>query len=157
MSREVLLASALTNQRLHVLVAVLVWKHQDRMVKVGYPSNDRDGVLKLYDQVIWADGEIKRLYSSCPLSPRESGDSGDGHGEGGLGLLLPGLALVLTAHKVSRPCHWMLTTSILTHSLLDSDSPSAFSTFWFPGSAVCLFSGTHIYSLGHQENNNTQG
>ncbi|CAH0002540.1 unnamed protein product [Clonostachys byssicola] len=51
----------------HVLnqVAVIIWKHQDRLCQVGFPGDLEDGLMKLYDQTTWADEELKKIYSGC--------------------------------------------------------------------------------------------
>ncbi|RSM02933.1 hypothetical protein CDV31_010674 [Fusarium ambrosium] len=84
-------------------LSVLIWKHQDRMFKVGYPGEDPDRILKLYDQALWADREIKDLYASWPLALREIDDVQldqrmlDSFPVG----LMPGMVLICTAHKLS--------------------------------------------------------
>ncbi|RSL55030.1 hypothetical protein CEP51_014611 [Fusarium floridanum] len=84
-------------------LSVLIWKHQDRMFKVGYPGEDPDRILKLYDQALWADREIKDLYASWPLALREMDDVQldqpvlDSFPVG----LMPGMVLICTAHKLS--------------------------------------------------------
>lgn len=47
-------------------VSVLIWKTQDRMCKIGHPLESRDGLRKLYDVVLQADSELKRLMSEIP-------------------------------------------------------------------------------------------
>ncbi|KAF5011701.1 hypothetical protein FDECE_2210 [Fusarium decemcellulare] len=84
-------------------LAVLVWKHQDRVFGVGYPGEDPDRILKLYDQAIRADREIKDLYSSWPLALREVEDIQLDQpmlNSFPIGLM-PGMVLICTAHKLS--------------------------------------------------------
>ncbi|KAH7120527.1 hypothetical protein EDB81DRAFT_891352 [Dactylonectria macrodidyma] len=83
---------------LHQL-SIIVWKHQDRMFKVGYPSHDPDNVSKLYDQSIWADSEIKKLYSALPMDLREVNRNPPA-AESLPVALMPGLVLICTAHKI---------------------------------------------------------
>ncbi|KAJ3526429.1 hypothetical protein NM208_g11195 [Fusarium decemcellulare] len=83
-------------------LAVLVWKHQDRVFRVGYPGEDPDRIMRLYDQAIRADREIKDLYSSWPLALREIEDIQldqpmlNSFPVG----LMPGMVLICTAHKI---------------------------------------------------------
>ncbi|KAF4946804.1 hypothetical protein FSARC_14114 [Fusarium sarcochroum] len=45
-------------------LAILMWKYQDRVSRVGTPKGDTDHMMDLYNQVIRADGELKDLYSA---------------------------------------------------------------------------------------------
>jgi hypothetical protein len=54
-------------RNLYTIVAVVIWKHQDRMCAAGHPGNTREGVLRLYDQTVWADTELKQRYSDMPM------------------------------------------------------------------------------------------
>lgn len=83
-------------------VSVIIWKHQDRMQKVGYPADDKSNMLKLYDQVIWADREIKSLYATWPRYMREARDSTweTAVGESLVDRLMPSLVLLSIAHKI---------------------------------------------------------
>ncbi|KAK1533136.1 hypothetical protein CPAR01_09844 [Colletotrichum paranaense] len=52
-------------------IAVIIWKQQDRMCRTGSPEESSDGLEKLYDQVLWADRELKQLYVSFPSFIRD--------------------------------------------------------------------------------------
>lgn len=86
-----------------VIVSVFVWKHQDRIQKVGYPTDDKDNILISYDQVIWADREIKNLYASWPVYLRELDESlcAAVAQESSFPVrMMPALVLLSVAHKV---------------------------------------------------------
>ena len=59
------------NQSLKNSVAVIIWKHQTRVHAVGHPGDDREGILRLYDQTLWADAELKHLYKRMPVFLQE--------------------------------------------------------------------------------------
>ncbi|CAI6079997.1 unnamed protein product [Clonostachys chloroleuca] len=90
----------------HVLnqVAVIIWKHQDRLCQAGFPGDLEDGLMKLYDQTTWADKELKKTYSSCAsflqYSPSLSGHKR--HEDAPTSPLrhLACVALLSTAHKI---------------------------------------------------------
>lgn len=81
-------------------VSVVIWKHQDRMHDAGFlgratPQNP----LKLYNQVTWADKELKKLHlswecfdSKHPLSMHSAFPN----------QRTPGIALLSLAHKVKN-------------------------------------------------------
>uniref|UniRef100_A0A8H7TPI4 Transcription factor domain-containing protein n=1 Tax=Bionectria ochroleuca TaxID=29856 RepID=A0A8H7TPI4_BIOOC len=90
----------------HVLnqVAVIIWKHQDRLCQAGFPGDLEDGLMKLYDQTTWADKELKKIYSNCAsflqYSPSLSGHKG--HENAPIVPLrhLACVVLLSTAHKI---------------------------------------------------------
>lgn len=84
-------------------MSVFVWKHQDRIQKVGYPTDDKDNILISYDQVIWADREIKNLYASWPVYLRELDESlcAAVAQESSFPVrMMPALVLLSVAHKI---------------------------------------------------------
>lgn len=72
------------------------------MQNVGFPSDDNDNILKIYDLVISADREIKSLYASWPKYMRvlDEATCEGAAGEAFPVRLMPGLVLLSTAHKV---------------------------------------------------------
>jgi hypothetical protein len=102
-------------------VAVIIWKHQDRLCQAGFPGDLEDGLMKLYDQTTWADKELKKIYSNCAsflqYSPSLSGHKG--HENAPIVPLrhLACVALLSTAHKVidkhEVDCHLGPNSSIL--------------------------------------------
>ncbi|GAM34098.1 C6 transcription factor [Talaromyces pinophilus] len=55
------------------LVAVLIWKTQDRMFNLGHPSNTSDGMVKLYEEVMFADSQLKKIMTEMPIFYKENG------------------------------------------------------------------------------------
>ncbi|KAJ3545003.1 hypothetical protein NM208_g506 [Fusarium decemcellulare] len=47
-------------------VAVVIWKQQDRTCSEGHPKDQPDGLRRIYDQVLWADQELNRIYATMP-------------------------------------------------------------------------------------------
>lgn len=47
-------------------MAVVILKHQDRMLAAGHPLASEHGITKLYDQVISADEQLKDAYHALP-------------------------------------------------------------------------------------------
>ncbi|CAH0045305.1 unnamed protein product [Clonostachys solani] len=90
----------------HVLnqVAVIIWKHQDRLCQAGFPRDLEDGLMKLYDQTTWADNELKKIYSSCASFLQYSPSLSDhqGHENTPTSPLrhLACITLLSTAHKI---------------------------------------------------------
>ncbi|KAE8377608.1 hypothetical protein BDV26DRAFT_304886 [Aspergillus bertholletiae] len=54
-------------------VSVLIWKMQDRMLTLGHPGQSQDGLVKLYEEVIHADSELKKIMKHMPRFYREDG------------------------------------------------------------------------------------
>ncbi|KAI0386743.1 hypothetical protein F5Y04DRAFT_242238 [Hypomontagnella monticulosa] len=84
-------------------MSVPIWKHQDRIQKIGYPTDDKDNLSKSYDQVIWADREIKRIYASWPAYLREVDETlcATVAQESCFPVrMMPALILLSTAHKI---------------------------------------------------------
>lgn len=87
-------------------VSVIIWKHQDRMDRLGYTGNDSDKLLKLYDQVLWADREIKNHYTRWPCFLRETAQAAQMAAASKQLLpitMMPSLLLLAAAHKVKQP------------------------------------------------------
>lgn len=78
------------------------------MCKVGFPGNLDDGLMKLYDQTSWADGELKKDYSSWPSFLQYSPPKTDQQQQQGTPnpsastKHLASIALLSTAHKASN-------------------------------------------------------
>ncbi|KAF4465666.1 hypothetical protein FALBO_7492 [Fusarium albosuccineum] len=47
-------------------VAVIIWKQQDRTCSEGHPKDQPDGLRRIYEQVLWADRELNRIYADMP-------------------------------------------------------------------------------------------
>ncbi|VUC25208.1 unnamed protein product [Clonostachys rosea] len=90
----------------HVLnkVAVIIWKHQDRLCQVGFPGDLENGIMKLYDQTTWADSELKKIHSGCPsflqYSSTFTGYQGQISAPTSPLRHLACIALLSTAHKI---------------------------------------------------------
>ena len=48
-------------------VSVLIWKTHDRMCRAGHPDESQDGLRRLYDEVISADSELKKIMQNLPI------------------------------------------------------------------------------------------
>ncbi|SPO07705.1 uncharacterized protein DNG_10400 [Cephalotrichum gorgonifer] len=55
----------------HNHISVLIWKTQDRLCSLGHPSKMVDGLRKLYEEVIIADSELKKIMKRMPVFYRE--------------------------------------------------------------------------------------
>lgn len=68
------------------------------MCAVGHPGDNREGILRLYEQTVWADTELKRLYKEMPgyFQNKEWGSSETKH----YVKQLYSVHLLSTAHKV---------------------------------------------------------
>ena len=49
-----------------IIVAVLIWKAQDKMCRRGHPYAVEDGLRKLYSEVLSADQELRQLLDNMP-------------------------------------------------------------------------------------------
>ncbi|KPM46307.1 hypothetical protein AK830_g139 [Neonectria ditissima] len=47
-------------------VAVIIWRQQDRMCRIGHPKSTPGGLQKIYDQVLKADKELNQVYADMP-------------------------------------------------------------------------------------------
>ncbi|KAJ5419427.1 C6 transcription factor [Penicillium crustosum] len=52
-------------------VAVLLWRTQDRLCLLGHPDREPDGERRLYEEIIIADTELRKIISRMPIFFRE--------------------------------------------------------------------------------------
>lgn len=53
------------------LVAVLLWQTQDRLCILGHPAQIPDGERRLYEEIIKADTELRKIIKRMPIFFRE--------------------------------------------------------------------------------------
>lgn len=77
---------------------MVIWKHQEKMYAAGHPGTGREGLMRLYEQTLWADKEIKQRYKEMPGFFQDRKMTSDGyppHVE-----KISSIQLLSTAHKV---------------------------------------------------------
>ncbi|KAH7378229.1 hypothetical protein BKA66DRAFT_146951 [Pyrenochaeta sp. MPI-SDFR-AT-0127] len=78
-------------------VAIVIWKHQNRTCTAGHPGDSHEGIMRLYDQTLWADSELKQKYRAMPSFFQSSWTSSEIPGYPNQ---LCSIQLLSTAHKI---------------------------------------------------------
>ncbi|CAI7663202.1 unnamed protein product [Penicillium bialowiezense] len=52
-------------------IAVLLWRTQDRLCALGHPSRVSDGERRLYEEIIRADAELRKITDQMPTFFRQ--------------------------------------------------------------------------------------
>lgn len=76
------------------------------MFNLGHPSNTSDGMVKLYEEVMFADSQLKKIMTEMPIFYKENGACG-----GQLPAYITHqkqILLVFMAHKASRESNTVL-------------------------------------------------
>lgn len=55
----------------YFLVSVLLWRTQDRLCLLGHPDRVPDGERRLYEEIITADTELRKIINRMPIFFRE--------------------------------------------------------------------------------------
>lgn len=95
------------------LVAVLLWRTQDRLCVLGHPSRVSDGERKLYEEIIMADTELRKIIDRMPIFFRQ-----------------------YNPHDENLPSHILQQKEVTQLSLSHKVSITTFQIFWHSGGFI---------------------